>query len=251
MKRLSLQFNTVKLKHRRILILRFNTVKQRRRRGTNLKSEEHTTSVKPINPTPTYETNHNTIEIAGKLGHTEVWLKKEVCQYSIDGNIPRVVMVNLPMRTMMCTVIIFSSGEAAAATAPVLAGSGLFGFLLHLWRLFSSNTDDLQPVFLFSGELRPPPTTSAMVTGGGGRVYCIKDCGLLEFGWRLDVFFCLHIFDSLGAGEFSGKFLPPPATVTRHEHFEDPIRSDPDPDPNRFHDVTLRSDPAKIRTGFE
>ncbi|KAL4585652.1 hypothetical protein LXL04_010275 [Taraxacum kok-saghyz] len=31
----------------------------------------------------------------------------------------------------------------------------------------------------------------------------------------------------------------------RHENFQDPIRSDPDPDPIRFDDVTTRSDPPK------
>ncbi|KAL4554791.1 hypothetical protein LXL04_037397 [Taraxacum kok-saghyz] len=37
----------------------------------------------------------------------------------------------------------------------------------------------------------------------------------------------------------------------RHEHWTDPIRSDPDPDPIRFGDVMSKSDPVEIRSGFD
>ncbi|KAL4592695.1 hypothetical protein LXL04_005698 [Taraxacum kok-saghyz] len=56
---------------------------QRWRQGTNLKLEEHTTSGRPINPTPSYETNHNIIEIVVIGDHVreeikdKFWVERE------------------------------------------------------------------------------------------------------------------------------------------------------------------------------
>ena len=67
----------------------------------------------------------------------------------------------------------------------------------------------------FSCELRPPPTTSAMVTGGGGRLYCINGCGLLGFGGGLVVFSFVVSFSIVQVRAVAALF---PATIAATGH---------------------------------